>query len=209
MISSIVYNEDCLIRMKKFKDKYFDLAIIDPPYGLDKKLCNGGGKLKNTPMSKLYKDKNWDKLPNEEYWKQLFRISKNQIIFGANYFLDFLPSTRGFIVWDKKQFLTTLSECELIWTSFNKPAKIIKKSSMDIKRFHPTQKPIYIYKFCLQYANIKKGKKIIDTHLGSGSSRIAAYDYELDFTGFETDLDYYNKQNIRFENHKKQLKIKF
>ena len=147
---SEVYNEDCIEVMKRYEDNYFDIAVVDPPYGLDKKLSSGGGKMRNSPFKKLYRDSNqWDKLPETEYWVELFRVSKNQIVFGANYFLDYLPNTRGFICWDKKQDMPTLSACELVWTSFDKPAKIYKKSSMDLERFHPTQKPIGIYDLSL------------------------------------------------------------
>lgn len=117
--SSMVFLKDCVTGMKEYPDKHFDLAIVDPPYGLGNRLSDGGGKLKNTPMAALYREKEWDVLPPYEYWIELFRVSKNQIIFGANYFLDHLPATRGFICWDKKQDMPTLSACELIWTSFN------------------------------------------------------------------------------------------
>lgn len=126
---STVYLMDCINGMKEYPDKWFDLAIVDPPYGLGNRLSDGGKncKLNNTPMTVLYKNKEWDVLPPYEYWIELFRVSKNQIIFGANYFLDYLPATRGFICWDKKQDMPSLSACELIWTSFDKPAKIVKK----------------------------------------------------------------------------------
>lgn len=112
-------------------------------------LATGGGKLKNTPMAALYREKDWDVLPDADYWKEVFRVSENQIVFGANYFLEYLPSSRGFICWDKKQDMPTLSACELIWTSFDCPAKIYKQVSTDLNRFHPTQKPIGVYKYLL------------------------------------------------------------
>lgn len=205
--SSMVFLKDCVTGMKEYPDKHFDLAIVDPPYGLGNRLSDGGGKLKNTTMAALYREKEWDVLPPYEYWIELFRVSKNQIIFGANYFLDHLPATRGFICWDKKQDMPTLSACELIWTSFDKPAKICKKSSTDLNRFHPTQKPIYVYDFCFTYAKMQKGMKVIDTHLGSGNSRISADKYGLDFVGFEIDKEYYDKSEKNFAIHKSQPRI--
>jgi site-specific DNA-methyltransferase (adenine-specific) len=204
---SEVYLMDNIELMKHYPDKYFDLAVVDPPYGLGKRLSDGGGKLKNTPMAELYREKDWDVLPNYEYWTELFRVSKNQIIFGANYFLDFLPSTRGFVCWDKKQDMPTLSACELVWTSFDKPAKIYKKSSMDLERFHPTQKPIGIFDFVFQYAKVEEGMKVLDTHLGSGSSRISANKNKLHFVGCEIDEEYFNKQNKRYEEFVSQARL--
>lgn len=206
-IKSEIYLIDCMEAMKQLPDDFADLAVCDPPYGLGNRLSDGGGKLKNTPMATLYRDKDWDILPNAEYWKVLFSVSKNQVVFGANYFLEFLPNTRGFVCWDKKQDMPTLSACELIWTSFDKPAKIMKKSSMDLKRFHPTQKPIYIYEWMFKYCKTQKGDLILDTHLGSASSRIAAHKTELNFIGFELDPDYFYASIKRFDNHVKQLSL--
>ena len=160
-----ITNDDNMIMMARYPDKYFDWACIDPPYGLGNRLSDGGGKLKNTPMAELYRNKEWDILPSAKYWKEVFRISKNQIVFGANYFLEHLSSSRGFVCWDKKQSMPTLSACELVWTSLDKPAKIMKKSSTDLERFHPTQKPIYVYKFMFDYCKIQPNDKILDTHL--------------------------------------------
>lgn len=206
-INSIVYLEDCINGMKKYNDNHFDLAIVDPPYGLGNRLSDGGGKLKNTPMATLYREKDWDILPTAEYWQELFRVSKNQVVFGANYFLEFLPNTRGFVCWDKKQDMPTLSACELVWTSLDKPAKIMKKSSMDLDRFHPTQKPIYVYEWMFKYCKTQENDLILDTHLGSGSSRIAAYKNGLNFVGFEIDKEYFDKQQNRFNDFKLQLKL--
>ena len=202
-----LYNMDCIEYMKQCKDNEFDLAIVDPPYGLGDRLSNGGGKRKNDPSRLLYVDKDWDCLPTSEYWKELFRVSKNQVVFGANYFLQYLPNTRGFICWDKKQAMPTLSACELVWTSFDKPAKIMKKTSTDLDRFHPTQKPIYVYEFILKYCKAEQGQRIIDTHLGSGSSAIAAYNYKFDFVGLEIDKEYFDSAVKRFNNYKSQLKM--
>ena len=200
-------NEDNMELMARYPDKYFDWACIDPPYGLGKRLSDGGGKLKNTPMAELYRDKDWDILPTEQYWKEVFRVSKNQIVFGANYFLEYLPNTRGFVCWDKKQEMPTLSACELVWTSLDKPAKIMRKSSTDLNRFHPTQKPIYVYEWMFNYCKLEKGDKILDTHLGSGSIAIACHDYGFELTACELDKEYYNKAIKRIKNHVSQLKL--
>jgi len=205
--SSEVYLEDCVKALKRFSDNHFDLAIVDPPYGLGDRLSNGGGKRKDDPSRLLYVDKQWDVLPTAEYWNELFRVSKNQVVFGANYFLEFLPNTRGFVCWDKKQDMPTLSACELVWTSLDKPAKIMKKSSMDLDRFHPTQKPIYVYEWMFKYCKTQENDLILDTHLGSGSSRIAAYKGGFNFVGFEIDQEYYEKQEKRFNDFKSQLRL--
>ena len=206
--SSEVYLMDNIQLMKHYPDKYFDLAICDPPYGLGEKLTERGGKHKNSPFATLYRDSSkWDVLPTAEYWKQLFRVSKNQVVFGANYFLEYLPNTRGFVCWDKNQAMPTLSACELVWTSLDKPAKIMKKSSTDLERFHPTQKPIYVYKFMFDYCKTQQGDKILDTHLGSMSIAIACADYGFDLYGCELDSEYYKKGLERVQNHINQLDI--
>ena len=164
----------------------------------------GGGKMKNSPFKKLYKEGNqWDVVPESEYWENLFRISKNQVVFGANYFLEYLTNTRGFVCWDKNQQMPTLSACELIWTSFDKPAKIAVKSSTDLERFHPTQKPVFIYEFMFDYCKTNKGDKIIDTHGGSMSSAIACYNLGFDLDIMEIDENYFKQSKNRVENHKK------
>jgi site-specific DNA-methyltransferase (adenine-specific) len=202
-----ITNEDNMDLMARYPDKYFDLAIVDPPYGLGNRLSDGGGKRKDDPSRLLYIDKDWDILPTKEYWNELFRVSKNQVVFGANYFLQYLSNTRGFICWDKNQQMPTLSACELVWTSFDKPAKIMKKSSTDLDRFHPTQKPIYVYKFVFEYCKSNKGDKILDTHLGSGSIAIACHDYGFDLTACELDKEYYDKAMKRINNHILQQKL--
>ena len=208
-VTEKIYIENCdnMLLMARYPDNYFDLAIVDPPYGLGNRLSDGGGKLKDTPMAALYKDKDWDILPNSEYWKELFRVSKNQVVFGANYFIEHLPNTRGFVCWDKNQAMPTLSACELVWTSFDKPAKIMKKSSTDLERFHPTQKPIYVYKFMFEYCKTQEGDKILDTHLGSGSIAIACHDYGFELTACELDKEYYDKAMERINNHVAQQKL--
>jgi site-specific DNA-methyltransferase (adenine-specific) len=202
-----ITNEDNMQLMARYPDNYFELAIVDPPYGLGNRLSDGGGKLKDTPMASLYRDKDWDILPTANYWMELFRVSKNQVVFGANYFLEYLPNTRGFVCWDKNQAMPTLSACELVWTSFDKPAKIMKKSSTDLDRFHPTQKPIYIYKFMFEYCKTKQGDKILDTHLGSGSIAIACHDYGFELTACELDSEYYEKAIQRIKNHTNQTNL--
>ena len=203
-----ITNEDNMTLMSRYEDNYFDLAIVDPPYGLGEKLTERGGKHKNSPFATLYRDSSkWDVLPQEQYWDELFRVSKNQVVFGANYFLEFLPNTRGFVCWDKNQAMPTLSACELVWTSFDKPAKIMKKSSTDLERFHPTQKPVFVYKFMFEYCKIEPGDKILDTHLGSGSIAIACHDYGYELTACELDKEYYDKAIQRIKNHVSQLKL--
>ena len=206
-MSLTITNEDNMILMARYPDNYFDLAIVDPPYGLGDRLSNGGGKRKDDPSRLLYVDKKWDILPSKEYWEELFRVSKNQVVFGANYFLEYLPNTRGFVCWDKNQAMPTLSACELVWTSFDKPAKIMTKSSTDLERFHPTQKPIYVYKFMFDYCKTKINDKILDTHLGSGSIAIACHDYGFNLTACELDKEYYDKAIERINNHVAQQKL--
>lgn len=187
---SQVTNEDCMELMSRYPDKYFELAIVDPPYGLGESVVNSGGRFKRY----YNKNGNWDnKTPNEIYFNELFRISKNQIIWGGNYFN--LPSTKCFLIWDKLQPETvSFSMAEYAWTSFNKTAKIYKKRTIgQEQRFHPTQKPVKLYEWILKnYAN--EGDKILDTHLGSGSSRIAADKMGFDFYACELDKDYFEAQ---------------
>jgi len=206
-VNSKVFNTDCLDAMKNYPDKYFELAIVDPPYGLDKKLSVGGGKMKNAKFKKLYKNSSqWDKLPDNDYFIELFRVSKNQIIWGGNYFFDYLGSTRGIICWDKKQYMPTFSRIEFAWTSFDAVARLFEGQSTDLNRFHPTQKPVVLYRWLLQnYA--KQGDKILDTHLGSGSSRIAADMEGFDFTGYELNAEYFNASVKRFNDYKLQIKL--
>lgn len=202
-----ITNEDNMVLMSRYPDKYFDWCCIDPPYGLGNRLSDGGGKLKNTPMAALYREKTWDELPTKKYWDEVFRVSKNQIVFGANYFLEYLPNTRGFVCWDKKQAMPTLSACELVWTSLDKPAKIMRYSSTDLDRFHPTQKPVKVYEFMFDYCKIEKGNKILDTHLGSGSIAIACHNRELELTACELDKEYFDKAIKRINEHKQQIRM--
>lgn len=195
-IISEVYNVDCLEYMKSLPDKYFDLCIADPPYGLDKKSTHGRGKLKNRIINKGNIQK-WDVRPTEEVFAEMLRISKNQIVWGGNYFP--LPPTRCFICWDKVQPFDNFSQCEMAWTSFNYPAKLFRFDNRTSGKIHPTQKPVVLYSWLLNNF-AKEGDKIFDPFLGSGSSRIAAYKKGFDFYACELDKDYYEAQEERFRN---------
>ena len=200
---SEVYNIDCLAAMREMPDKAFSLAIVDPPYGIGKDGARGDAH------RKAYKFKAWDSdIPPEEYFTELLRVSKNQIIWGANYFCKFLPKSMGWVFWDKGQRISQ-SDGELAFTSFERALRVFECNRFHILRdgaIHPTQKPIALYKWLLQnYA--KPGDTILDTHLGSGSSRIAAYDMGFDFTGYELDAEYFNASDVRFKNHISNLKL--
>lgn len=197
-------NIDCMEYMSKFPDKFFDLAVVDPPYGINKR-----GKVLSTNYKRLRYSQcsieekklilcKWDyNPPGEDYFAELFRVSKNQIIWGGNYFN--LPPSRCIVVWDKKQALDNFSKVELAWTSFDYPAKLISFGNFQHKDkgIHPTQKPVALYSYLLKNF-AKDGDKILDTHLGSGSSRIAAYFAGLDFWGCELDAEYYAKEEEHF-----------
>lgn len=198
---NVAYNIDCMEYMKTVPDKYFDLAVVDPPYGIS---ITDSGRLRKYNTS----GKRWDDYaPNAEYFAELRRVSKNQVIWGGNYF-D-LPATKCFLIWDKKQPEdVSFASCEFAWTSFNASAKTFYYSPLKQKdkRFHPTQKPVELYDWIFKkYA--KEGDKILDTHLGSGSSRIAAYDAGLDFVGCEIDKEYFDKQEERFAKHTSQMNL--
>ena len=202
--SSEVYLEDCVTALKRYADNHFDLAIVDPPYVLERFKANDGGNSKKITTFGD-KDKNWNNIkPTAEYWNELFRVSKNQIVWGGNNFE--LPTSEYFIVWDKGQMMPSFARCEMAWTNCKVPAKIYAKRSQDLNRIHPTQKPIGLYDWLLiNYA--KEGNLILDTHLGSGSSRIAAYKGGFNFVGFEIDKEYYDKQEKRFNDFKSQLRM--
>lgn len=198
--------EDNMELMKRYPDKYFDLAIVDPPYGLGDKLTQGG------TWSKKWQKKgaDWDKLPNKEYFDELFRVSKNWIIWGGNYFIEYLPNCRCFITWHKPYMdgMHSMSNVELALTSFDTNAKkvSINKDLGTEERIHVTQKPIKLYKWILdKYA--KQGDKILDTHLGSGSIAIACHDYGFDLTACELDKEYFDKAMQRINNHVAQQKL--
>lgn len=189
---------DCMELMDEYPDNWFDLAIVDPPYGIGDKFK--GGKSGKMQFNEVV-DKGWDVAPDAEYFKGLMRVSKNQIIWGGNYF-D-LPPTRCFIVWDKKisdDF--TLAMAELAWTSFDKLAKIYRLSMSETKQ-HPTQKPVKLYDWLLsKYA--EKGQKILDTHMGSGSIAIACHYAQCHLTASELDEDYFNAACERIERETRQ-----
>ena len=201
-MESKVFNEDCMIGMARYPDKYFDLAIVDPPYGIGVDSMTMFDGAKKQIRHKEYQDV----APTQEYFNELARVSKNQIIWGGNYFN--LPPTRCNLSWDKIQEFSG-ADFELAWTSFNKPSKTFRMCRAEAYgkgTIHPTQKPVALYKWILdKYA--KQGDKILDTHLGSGSSRIAAHDLGYDFTGFELDKDYFEAAEKRYQNHIKQLNL--
>jgi len=210
-MNNIVHLQDCMEGMKQFPDNHFQLAIVDPPYGLDLANMNmGAGKSKKASkiQNRKWKPKDWDKeTPTGEYFAQLFRVSKNQIIWGGNYF-D-LPPCKNYIIWDKEMPEgLSFADCEMAWTSFDKAPKMFRYSAYLDKasKFHPTQKPVKLYEWILRnYAN--EGDKILDTHVGSGSSRIAAHKMGFDFTGYEIDEDYWHDQEKRFKQYKAQLTL--
>ena len=215
MSESIVYNCDCMEYMKTLPDKAFDLAIVDPPYSIDSvkgnstngrkaRFSQGAGKLKNRFLNKSSLD--WDIAPTQEYFDELFRISKNQIIWGGNYFN--LPPTRGIVCWDKKQPWENFSQWEMAWTSFDKPAKMFRlaataRSKEDVK-IHPTQKPVRLYEWLLT-TFARERERVIDTHVGSGSSRIACYKLGFDYVGCEINKEYFDAQEQRFKEYTDQL----
>jgi len=209
---SEVYLMDNIVLMKHYPDKYFDLAVVDPPYGINGGLDNRKAtmtKSKNCSLRKLSRPggTEWDKaIPPYEYFIELFRVSKNQIIWGGNYFIEHLPSTRCMITWDKMTYVPTMSQVELAWTSFTTHSKLVKINSNQLDRFHISQKPIQLYDWIFaKYAT--EGMKILDTHLGSGSSRISANKAKLHFVGCEIDEEYFNKQNKRYEEFVSQARL--
>ena len=204
-----ITNEDNMALMARYEDSYFDLAIVDPPYGIEeitgKESTHIRGKMKNRKFnSDSKKFRQWDISPSKEYFEELFRVSKNQIIWGGNYF-D-LQKYRCPIIWDKCQPWENFSQVELAWSSFNMPASIFKFDNRTGGKIHPTQKPITLYKWLLdKYA--KPNDKILDTHLGSGSIAIACHDYGFDLTACELDKEYFDKAMQRINNHVAQQKL--
>ncbi len=210
-------NEDNMELMSRYTDKYFDLAIVDVPYGI------GEDGSKNHTRSIMAKSKNYHSFfgndlsaPEVEYWNELKRVSINQIVWGANHFISKIPyDSSCWIVWDKDNGETDFADCELAWTSFKSAVRKFKWKwqgmlQQDMKnkevRIHPTQKPVALYKWLLdKYA--KQGDKILDTHLGSGSIAIACHDYGFELTACEIDEEYYNMAIKRITNHVSQLKI--
>lgn len=195
-----ITQEDNMELMKRYPDGYFDLAIVDPPYGIDR----NGMSMGNSVFKK--DDKKWDnEIPSKQYFNELFRVSKNQIIWGGNYFP--LPQSQYFAIWDKGEtmYARTFAECEYAWVSSG-GTRIYKNSPNQPERIHPTQKPAQLYKWLLdKYA--KQGDKILDTHLGSGSIAIACHDYGFELTACELDKEYYDKAIQRIKNHISQQKL--
>jgi site-specific DNA-methyltransferase (adenine-specific) len=200
---------DCMPGMHNTPDKFFDLAIVDPPYGLNmaKERPRKDGRFAHN------KPRTWDEnIPSPNYFNELNRVSQNQIIWGGNYFG--LPPTQGFIFWYKQNPVDNFSDGEYAWTSFQIPAKCfpfryygnLEGHTSAPDKIHISQKPIDLYRWILKHY-AKEGNKILDTHLGSGSIAIACYDMGFDLTGYEIDQDYYNAAVKRFENHKKQLTL--
>lgn len=203
MSEQLAYCMDCMEAMREMPDKAFELAIVDPPYGLER-FKHGGSHVNR------YGDetKQWNNTkPSAKYFDELFRVSKSQIIWGANNFE--LPPSEYFIIWDKvnpPEF--SFAMCEQAWTNIKKPAKIFTYNSQNesVCRIHPTQKPVALYEWLLRnYAH--PGDRILDTHLGSGSSRIAAYNLGFDFVGYEIDKDYFDAQEKRFREHISQVRF--
>jgi site-specific DNA-methyltransferase (adenine-specific) len=199
-----ITNEDNMQLMARYPDKYFDLAIVDPPYGINVNVSIGRRKgMKHSGHKKAV----WDnEIPTAEYFEELFRVSKNQIIWGANYFV--MPPTKCFVIWDKCYSEdVTFSRYEYAWSSFNVTSKgFIFNGQANKDKIHPTQKPVALYKWLLEkYA--KQGDKILDTHLGSGSIAIACHDYNFDLTACELDKEYFDKAMQRINNHTAQIKM--
>lgn len=217
---NVVYNMDCMEGMKEYPDKYFDLAIVDPVYGD----VTQGGYMKNTEStSRLakaiqYHNGLWDQeKTGKDYFDELFRVSKNQIIWGGNYFTEEIArNSQCWIVWDKKHPEgVAFADCELAWTSFNRATRIfrfmwngmLQEDMKDKeKRIHPTQKPVALYEWLLKTFAVE-GDLILDTHVGSGSSRIACYNLNFDFIGYEIDETYFKDQEKRYEAHTRQLRL--
>jgi site-specific DNA-methyltransferase (adenine-specific) len=189
-----LYQGDCMDYMRGLPDGAFELAIVDPPYGLPTDSVNGRGKLKNRIMNT--DGMQWDTAPSAEYFNELMRVSENQIIWGGNYF-D-LPPSRGIVCWDKVQPWPNFSAWEMAWTSFNSVAKIFRFDNRTRDKIHPTQKPEALYLWLLDHY-AKPGQRILDTHLGSGSSAIAAGKLGFKFVACELDADYFNAACKRIE----------
>ena len=217
-----LYNQDCMKAMASMEDNQFDLAIVDPPYGIKASKTNGGvtnpfgGKGKPI-IAKIYKEKQWDnEAPSQKYFDELRRVSKHQIIWGANHFISRIPiDSSCWIVWNKENGDNYFADCELAWTSFKTAVRMISfkwhgmlQGDMKNKehRIHPTQKPVALYTWLLdKYA--QRGWKILDTHLGSGSSAIAAHDMGFEFHGYELDTEYFEAASKRLKLHQQQMKL--
>lgn len=213
-----LYNEDCLSAMRKMEDNQFDLAITDPPYGINFGEFNRTNKdhLGNRFKADKYKNSNWDdSIPSDEYFKELIRVSKNQIVWGGNYFpYLWRNGCKAFIFWYKGNPVPNFSDGELAYTSFNKVAKQfnfkyygnIEGNTSASQKIHPTQKPVKLYEWLLlNYA--ENGQTILDTHLGSGSIAIACHNLKFDLTAFEIDSEYFEAAKKRLEIHQQQMTL--
>lgn len=201
-----ITNEDCMELLGRTPDNYFELAIVDPPYGININVSMG--RRKGDKKSDYHKFAgNDNSIPDKEYFEEIKRVSKNQIIWGGNYMTEFLEPSSCWLLWDKGfSEDVTFAQFEMAWTSFNSSAKKFYKHPSQQNRIHPTQKPIDLYKWILdRYA--KQGDKILDTHLGSGSIAIACHDYKYDLTACELDKEYYDKAMQRINNHVSQQKL--
>ena len=199
----MITNEDNMQLMARYKDNHFDLAIVDPPYGLGDKTTKGGCE-KNSQVK--FKEHQWDdEIPNNEYFDELFRVSKEQIIWGGNYFpYIWKDGCRGLITWDKMVYIPTMSQIEYAWYSEDKLPKLVKINNTDKDRLHPTQKPVKLYEWLLMnYA--EKGYKILDTHLGSGSIALACHNLNFNLTACELDKEYFDAATKRLKQHQQQL----
>ena len=200
-----ITNEDNMELMARYEDNHFDLAIVDPPYGISVQKQSKFGNKKDI--------KQWDSnSPRKDYFKELFRVSKNQIIWGGNYFLDNLSSTRCFLIWDKQNGSNDMADAELAWSSFETSVRMYRGhifkgiGCTNYKSIHPTQKPVKLYEWLLMnYA--KEGDKILDTHLGSGSIAIACHNLKFDLTACELDTEYFDSAIKRINQHKQQLRL--
>lgn len=212
-----ITNEDNMELMARYPDNYFELAIVDPPYGIGEDGAKNHSRSKKA-KSQEYTPKNWDSLaPNKEYFNELIRVSKNVIIWGANHFIENIPNqnSSSWVVWDKQNGDNDFADCELAWTNHKTSVRKFEfrwqgmlQGDMKNKeiRIHPTQKPVALYKWLLdKYA--KQGDKILDTHLGSGSIAIACHDYGFDLTACELDKEYFDKAMQRINNHTSQQKL--
>ena len=205
--NATIMNIDCMEYMKTLPDKFFDLAVCDPPYGIgrdgsNKSTSSHGGR-------KYYEFKGWDNdIPEKEYFDNIFKISKNVILWGANYFCEFLPPSMGWIFWDKGQRICN-SDGELAFSSFNRALRVVEYNRVEIQKdgaIHPTQKPVKLYEWILtNYA--KPGQTIFDSHMGSGSSAIACNNLGFEYVGCELDTDYYEAACKRIAHHASQKRL--
>ncbi len=201
--------EDNMKLMARYEDNYFDLAIVDPPYGIERFKKSFGDTRFKMDKRTAKKGIEWDNKPSQEYWLELFRVSQNQIVWGANNFV--MPPSEYFCIWNKKQTVDNFATAEYAWVSMGlkKPAKMFNYSihkHNHTNKIHPTQKPIALYEWLLMnYA--KEGDKILDTHLGSGSIAIACHNLGFDLTACELDKEYYDAAIKRIDNHKNQQRL--